>query len=237
MNTRKCVNVNIGFGRSVALCEHSPHYGARLPRQRFITSASVPSSPLRRPLFLPSQRVHSPSFNHTHPLFLRYLVNLLHLLSSAAMHDSPSSPRRSIAPAPPKQQQTKKAGAPKAKGAVRAKSGCYTCRIRRKVGHLPPLPRYIHIPTSHRVPLPLEMRRTAKWGGPLRDVYPSPPPMPWLWPEAPRMAQGMCIRALRVVARCPFPSDLTLFPTLFHRRTIMSPCSVRRSRTSWPRRG
>ncbi|KAH9998944.1 fungal-specific transcription factor domain-containing protein [Russula vinacea] len=48
------------------------------------------------------------------------------------MHDSPSSPRRSIAPAPPKLQQAKKAGAPKAKGAVRAKSGCYTCRIRRK---------------------------------------------------------------------------------------------------------
>jgi hypothetical protein len=48
------------------------------------------------------------------------------------MHDSPSSPRRSIAPAPPKQHQSKKAGAPKAKGAVRAKSGCYTCRIRRK---------------------------------------------------------------------------------------------------------
>jgi len=48
------------------------------------------------------------------------------------MHDSPSSPRRSIAPAPPKQLQAKKAGAPKAKGAVRAKSGCYTCRIRRK---------------------------------------------------------------------------------------------------------
>lgn len=45
LNTRKCVNVNIWFGRSVALCEHSPHYGARLPRQRFITSASVPSSP------------------------------------------------------------------------------------------------------------------------------------------------------------------------------------------------
>src|SRR6266576_6139527 len=106
---------------------------------------------LRRPLFLPSQLVHSPLFNHTHPLFLRYLVNLLHLLSSAAMHDSPSSPRRSIAPAPPKQQQTKKAGAPKAKGAVRAKSGCYTCRIRRKVGHLlldpPGSPLYTHILT------------------------------------------------------------------------------------------
>ncbi|KAJ6512966.1 fungal-specific transcription factor domain-containing protein [Mycena sanguinolenta] len=33
-------------------------------------------------------------------------------------------------PAP--KQSTKKPGAPKAKGAVRAKSGCYTCRIRRK---------------------------------------------------------------------------------------------------------
>jgi hypothetical protein len=77
-------------------------------------------------------------FLRQHPL--RYLINLLHLLSSAAMHDYPSSPRRSIAPAPPKQQQTKKAGAPKAKGVVRAESGCYTCRIRCKVGHLPALP-------------------------------------------------------------------------------------------------
>lgn len=41
-----------------------------------------------------------------------------------------SSPRRSIATS----KGTKKVGAPKAKGAVRAKSGCYTCRIRRKVG-------------------------------------------------------------------------------------------------------
>ncbi|KAJ7168478.1 fungal-specific transcription factor domain-containing protein [Mycena filopes] len=37
-------------------------------------------------------------------------------------------------PAAPKspQTQSRKPGAPKAKGAVRAKSGCYTCRIRRK---------------------------------------------------------------------------------------------------------
>ncbi|KAF9467989.1 fungal-specific transcription factor domain-containing protein [Collybia nuda] len=35
-------------------------------------------------------------------------------------------------PALPKSSSTKRAGAPKAKGAVRAKSGCYTCRIRRK---------------------------------------------------------------------------------------------------------
>lgn len=39
-------------------------------------------------------------------------------------------------PAAPKSSVTKKVGAPKAKGAVRAKSGCYTCRIRRKVGPL-----------------------------------------------------------------------------------------------------
>ncbi|KAJ6624042.1 fungal-specific transcription factor domain-containing protein [Mycena sp. CBHHK59/15] len=35
-------------------------------------------------------------------------------------------------PAAPKSPLNKKPGAPKAKGAVRAKSGCYTCRIRRK---------------------------------------------------------------------------------------------------------
>ncbi|KAJ3778137.1 fungal-specific transcription factor domain-containing protein [Lentinula raphanica] len=35
-------------------------------------------------------------------------------------------------PATSPKPTTKKAGAPKAKGAVRAKSGCYTCRIRRK---------------------------------------------------------------------------------------------------------
>ncbi|KAF8843692.1 hypothetical protein BDN67DRAFT_923411 [Paxillus ammoniavirescens] len=35
-------------------------------------------------------------------------------------------------PPTPKSPQARRAGAPKAKGAVRAKSGCYTCRIRRK---------------------------------------------------------------------------------------------------------
>ncbi|RDB26195.1 C6 finger domain transcription factor nosA [Hypsizygus marmoreus] len=35
-------------------------------------------------------------------------------------------------PAVPKSSSSTKRGAPKAKGAVRAKSGCYTCRIRRK---------------------------------------------------------------------------------------------------------
>ncbi|KAF9065090.1 fungal-specific transcription factor domain-containing protein [Rhodocollybia butyracea] len=38
-----------------------------------------------------------------------------------------------MSPPPPDSKPTmKKTGAPKAKGAVRAKSGCYTCRIRRK---------------------------------------------------------------------------------------------------------
>ncbi|KAG2146137.1 fungal-specific transcription factor domain-containing protein [Suillus bovinus] len=35
-------------------------------------------------------------------------------------------------PAPKSPTQARRTGAPKAKGAVRAKSGCYTCRIRRK---------------------------------------------------------------------------------------------------------
>ena len=49
-------------------------------------------------------------------------------------------------PGPPAGKITKKPGAPKAKGAVRAKSGCYTCRIRRKVGFLPDHP---PSPTAH----------------------------------------------------------------------------------------
>ncbi|CAL1716988.1 unnamed protein product [Somion occarium] len=50
------------------------------------------------------------------------------------MPDLPSSPRKSIssASANARSQPQKKPGAPKPKGAVRAKSGCYTCRIRRK---------------------------------------------------------------------------------------------------------
>jgi len=35
-------------------------------------------------------------------------------------------------PATPRSPTSRRPGAPKAKGAVRAKSGCYTCRIRRK---------------------------------------------------------------------------------------------------------
>lgn len=51
------------------------------------------------------------------------------------MPDVAQSPRKTVSSASANaraQQPQKKPGAPKPKGAVRAKSGCYTCRIRRK---------------------------------------------------------------------------------------------------------
>ncbi|KAI0822517.1 fungal-specific transcription factor domain-containing protein [Trametes gibbosa] len=48
------------------------------------------------------------------------------------MTDAPSSPRKSVSSVSQQARSQKKPGAPKPKGAVRAKSGCYTCRIRRK---------------------------------------------------------------------------------------------------------
>ncbi|KZT67972.1 hypothetical protein DAEQUDRAFT_728501 [Daedalea quercina L-15889] len=44
----------------------------------------------------------------------------------------PSPNRKPVSSVSAAARQQKKAGAPKPKGAVRAKSGCYTCRIRRK---------------------------------------------------------------------------------------------------------
>ncbi|KAI0360197.1 hypothetical protein OH77DRAFT_1394288 [Trametes cingulata] len=48
------------------------------------------------------------------------------------MPDAPSSPRKAVSSVSQQARSQKKPGAPKPKGAVRAKSGCYTCRIRRK---------------------------------------------------------------------------------------------------------
>ncbi|KAH9945024.1 fungal-specific transcription factor domain-containing protein [Epithele typhae] len=48
------------------------------------------------------------------------------------MPDVPSSPRKAVSSVSQQARSQKKPGAPKPKGAVRAKSGCYTCRIRRK---------------------------------------------------------------------------------------------------------
>lgn len=168
------------------------------------------------------------------------------------MHDSPSSPRRSIAPAPPtKQQQTKKAGAPKAKGAVRAKSGCYTCRIRRKVGHLAPPPPFLG-PTDPRCPVLPVMYIFA-----YSHRVPLPPPSPSRNATNDRMQRAVARRvsvsasnasalarsapigsryaAHMLAAHCISVSHLFFF-FFSHRKTIMSPSSVRRSRTSWRRR-
>lgn len=51
----------------------------------------------------------------------------------------PDVPIRRSLPASPNAKIQKKQGAPKAKGSVRAKSGCYTCRIRRKVNPNAPI--------------------------------------------------------------------------------------------------
>ncbi|KAI0330264.1 hypothetical protein GY45DRAFT_1251195 [Cubamyces sp. BRFM 1775] len=48
------------------------------------------------------------------------------------MPDAPASPRKQVSSVSQQARSQKKPGAPKPKGAVRAKSGCYTCRIRRK---------------------------------------------------------------------------------------------------------
>lgn len=153
------------------------------------------------------------------------------------MHDSPSSPRRSIAPAPLKQQQTKKAGAPKAKGAVRAKSGCYTCRIRRKVSWwwlmLPSPPSvYIYV-------LTLIASRNATNGRMQRAVA---RPVSVSAFNALALDRSVLIGSRYVCALCAWlhvVRFLGISPCRshpFHRRTIMSPSSVRRSRTFWRRR-
>ena len=89
--------------------------------------------------FLSSSILPAPLFRRRVPfLFSPYNTCLLSLssllLTSLPMPDYPPV-RRNIPspPGPAAGKITKKPGAPKAKGAVRAKSGCYTCRIRRKV--------------------------------------------------------------------------------------------------------
>ena len=72
------------------------------------------------------------------PLLSQYLSSRLVIRPPLCYPSMPDYPpvRRNIPspPGPAGGKVSKKPGAPKAKGAVRAKSGCYTCRIRRKVG-------------------------------------------------------------------------------------------------------
>jgi hypothetical protein len=171
------------------------------------------------------------------------------------MHDSPSSPRRSLAPAPPKQQQAKKAGAPKAKGAVRAKSGCYTCRIRRKVCHstfsislpalahslssplillllLPPHPAptsifFFLVPPPFRNVMSAQMQRAA-----VKLAFVSVSSASALAKNAQSGSRYASLFILCTVL-CVRATNLTCGPSFSSRRTIMSPCSVRRSKIFW----
>ena len=232
-----------------------------LPRQRFITSASVPSSPLRRPLFLPSQlyrnpsncprKISGPSFNFfffnnlpfdisstccTYSLPLQCMI-----LPPPRGDPSPLLPQSSSRLRRPERPKQKARCAPSL-AAILAGSVArlVTCPLSLSPWdgdpRCPVCPLYTSLANSPSLirppppPPPLEMRRTAERRRPLRDVYTSPPPMPRLWPEAPRLAQGTS-RA----AHGRTSSSVSHFFSS-RRRTIMSLSSVRRSRISWRRR-
>jgi len=82
------------------------------------------SHPRSRVVLTAGLCVHIPNLHG--PILFHSLLTSPLLLANESYN--PPSPM----PAAPKEQLSKKPGAPKAKGAVRAKSGCYTCRIRRK---------------------------------------------------------------------------------------------------------
>ena len=116
-------------------------------------------------------------------------------LSSAAMPDAapPSPNRKPISSTSAAARSQKKAGAPKPKGAVRAKSGCYTCRIRRKVcrpstrrqtrtsrARCSPISFFrVFSPLCHITPRHSEMRRAAQRARRVPDLRQASSPMPW----------------------------------------------------------
>ncbi|KAJ3565172.1 hypothetical protein NP233_g7807 [Leucocoprinus birnbaumii] len=80
----------------------------------------------------------------------------------------PPAPKSPVSSAPPS-ATTKRAGAPKAKGAVRAKSGCYTCRIRRKVCR----PNVMNSPTNRVTVPPVSGSVSNAWASVASDLMPS----------------------------------------------------------------
>ena len=84
------------------------------------------------PSLLPTTAHHSPSVGDCPSSPARIFVFYAHH-SLPPMPDAPASPRKAVSSVSQQARSQKKPGAPKPKGAVRAKSGCYTCRIRRKV--------------------------------------------------------------------------------------------------------
>ena len=86
---------------------------------KYIKGSSLSCRLFSQPLFLSSDNIPSRSFT----------------LSLTPKPDYPPvSPNMQPPPGPAPEKVGEKPRAHKAKGAVRAKSGCYTCRIRRKVG-------------------------------------------------------------------------------------------------------
>lgn len=115
----------------------------------------------------------------------------------------------------------KRSGANKTKGAVRAKSGCYTCRIRRKVRCSSSLAFFFFMIIITSVVLifsalfvSTEMRRAAGRGGQLPDLRPSAPAMPRLWCQTSRLDAGESLPPSPSFSPSPpFPStpSLSLF--------------------------
>ena len=147
---------------------------------------------------LPTTAHHSPSVGDCPSSPTRIFV-LYVLDSPQSMPDAPSSPRKTVSSASQQVRSQKKPGAPKPKGAVRAKSGCYTCRIRRKVR-----PRGAHHPLSKSL-TPISSIRVFFPSFPPRRRLPSPIALYATSPEMRRAAQ----RRRRVPDLCPSPAAVS----------------------------
>ena len=140
-----------GFG---ATCEPTRCPGSRIrgkkENNKVINKSQTPTMLPSALEYISALPLASP--NNRPPLPVRRRLSLcpqlayLYSTSSTVflpMPDAPASPRKTVSSASQQVRSQKKPGAPKPKGAVRAKSGCYTCRIRRKVR-----PRGAHHPLS-----------------------------------------------------------------------------------------
>ena len=170
---------------------------------------------------LPTTAHHSPSVGDcpSSPtrIFVLYVFDSPH-----SMPDAPASPRKTVSSASQQVRSQKKPGAPKPKGAVRAKSGCYTCRIRRKVrprGAHHPLSKSLTPISSLRVFFPSsppphrpsrrlpvlatspEMRRAAQRRRRVSDLCPSSAAMSRLRCQAARLDEGQFLSLTRLPRR------------------------------------
>ena len=144
------------------------------------SSAASPPPAAFQPV-LPTTAHHSPSVGDCPSSPARIFVFYAHH-SLPPMPDAPASPRKAVSSVSQQARSQKKPGAPKPKGAVRAKSGCYTCRIRRKVR-----PRGAHHPLSKSL-TPISSIRVFSPSFPPRRRLPSPIALSATSPEMRRAA-------------------------------------------------